>query len=74
MEQINLEQEVWNEAQVAALLGLSEEKEQYDPQLRNLRSKGLPCVVLAKGKRVYLAKDLLAYLKQLAKNQGADGQ
>ena len=59
MEQ-NLEQQVWNEEAVMELLGINRK------QLDRLRqNKGFPCVHLGQRIRVYLADEVLDFVKQV---------
>jgi hypothetical protein len=61
MEQLSLEQQLWSEESIMELLGI--ERKQLD-YLR--REKGFPCVRLGQRIRVYLADDILDFVKQQA--------
>lgn len=64
---LNLAEEVWSEQALAKLLGVN------DISMDNLRYKhGLPAVTLAHGIRVYLARDVLDWLRGL--KQEPDGR
>jgi len=55
---VELEKEVWNENSVMTLLGVNAQ------QLKNLwGNKKLPSVMLFQGKRVFLAEDVLEYIR-----------
>ena len=55
----DLAKTIWSEESVLDLLGVKRN------QLANLRARrGLPAVRLARGVRVYLAEDLLAWVKK----------
>ena len=57
-QQLDLEKELWTEAQLIELLGITRD------QLDNLRrDKGLPFVSLGQRTRVYLASEIFAWLK-----------
>ncbi|TET42783.1 MAG: hypothetical protein E3J66_03005 [Dehalococcoidia bacterium] len=61
MEQQPLEQEIWNEQAIMELLGINRK------QLDHLRlEKGFPCVRLGRTVRVYLANEVLDFVKQVA--------
>ena len=61
LEQQPLEQQIWNEQTIMELLGVSRK------QLDYLRlEKGFPCVHLAQRVRVYLANEVLDFVKQVA--------
>ena len=61
MEQQTLEQQVWNEQSIMELLGVNRK------QLDHLRlEKGFPCVRLARRVRVYLANEVLEFVKGVA--------
>ena len=56
-----LEQQIWNEQAIMELLGVSRK------QLDYLRlEKGFPCVYLGQRLRVYLADEVLGFVKQVA--------
>ena len=61
-QRLPLEQEVYSEAALLEVLGIS--KEVLDT-LR--REKGFPCVYLDQRHRVYLAKQVLAWLENRGK-------
>ena len=59
---VDLAKELWSEEAVQELLGVKRN------QLANLRAKhDLPAVRLARGVRVYLAEDLLAWVRSRRK-------
>ncbi len=61
MEQQTLEQQIWNEQAIIELLGINRK------QLDYLRlEKGFPCVHLGQRVRVYLANEVLDFVKQVA--------
>ncbi|MFC2024420.1 helix-turn-helix transcriptional regulator [Chloroflexota bacterium] len=61
MENQPLEQQVWNEQAIMELLGINRK------QMDNLRrEKGFPCVHLGQRTRVYLANEVLDFIKQRA--------
>jgi len=61
LEQETLEQQIWSEQAIMDLLGINRK------QLDYLRlEKGFPCVHLAQRVRVYLADEVLDFVKQLA--------
>ena len=60
MEQ-RLAEQVWNEQEIMDLLGVGRE------QLDHLRlERGFPCVRLGQRIRVYLAEEVLGFIKQVA--------
>jgi hypothetical protein len=59
LEQLPLEQQVWNEQFIMELLGINRKQLDY---LR--REKGFPCVRLGQRIRVYLADEVLGFIKQ----------
>ena len=63
---MDLEQEIWNEQEIAERLGV------HKKQLVNLRQKGLPHLRLARGIRVYLAADVLDYVKRIGSTRFTD--
>ncbi|HEY79338.1 MAG TPA: helix-turn-helix domain-containing protein [Dehalococcoidia bacterium] len=58
-QNILLEQQVWNEEAIMELLGVNRRQLDY---LR--REKGLPCVRLGQRIRVYLANEVLDYIRK----------
>ena len=61
MEQRPLEQEIWNEQAIMELLGINRK------QLDHLRlARGFPCVRLGRTVRVYIADEVLDFVKQVA--------
>ena len=57
-----LEQQVFSEAQVSTMLGLTKK------QLDHLRwQRGFPCVSLTRRVRVYLVDDVLEYIERLSR-------
>lgn len=61
MENQTLEQQIWNEQAIMELLGVNRN------QLDRLRyEKGFPCVHLGQRIRVYLASEVLDFLKRHA--------
>lgn len=64
---MDLAKEIWSEEAVLELLGVKRN------QLANLRARhDLPAVRLARGVRVYLAADLLAWVRQRRNGTGTD--
>ena len=62
--QVDLEKEVWKEADLMTALGLTR------TQLDHLRlNKDFPCVRLGQRSRVYLASEVLNYLKGIAERR-----
>ncbi|MFC1874861.1 helix-turn-helix transcriptional regulator [Chloroflexota bacterium] len=58
--QRTLEQQIWNEQSIMELLGINRK------QLDHLRlEKGFPCVHLGQRVRVYLADEVLGFVKQV---------
>ena len=67
MSDVDLTREIWNEESVQELLGVNRN------QLTNLRARhDLPGVRLARGVRVYLADELLAWVRQRRKGVETD--
>ena len=60
-QQLPLEQQLWSEQAIMELLGVDRKQLDY---LR--REKGFPCVRLGQRIRVYLADDILKFVKQQA--------
>jgi DNA-binding transcriptional MerR regulator len=60
-QQLPLEQQIWSEQAIMELLGVDRKQLDY---LR--REKGFPCVRLGQRIRVYLADDILKFVKQQA--------
>ena len=60
-QQLSLEQQIWSEQSIMELLGIDRKQLDY---LR--REKGFPCVRLGQRIRVYLAADILDFVKQQA--------
>jgi len=60
-QQLSLEQQIWSEQSIMELLGVDRKQLDY---LR--REKGFPCVRLGQRIRVYLADDILKFVKQQA--------
>jgi len=59
MLDMDLVKRVWNEEGMMELLGVKHS------QLKNMvATKGLPCVRLFNGKRVFLAEEVMVYLEQ----------
>ena len=64
MDNQTLAEQVWNEQQIMELLGVNRK------QLDHLRlEKGFPCVRLGRTVRVYLANEVLAFVKEVAKRR-----
>ena len=64
MENLTLEQAVYSEAAIMELLGVNRK------QLDTLRlEKGFPCIYLSRRVRVYLAKEVLAFLESIAERR-----
>jgi hypothetical protein len=64
---MDLAKEIWSEEAVLELLGVKR------LQLANLRARhGLPAVRLARGVRVYLADEVLAWVQARGKGSGSD--
>ena len=61
MENVSLGEQLLTEQMVMNLLGLTKKQLNY---LRN--AKGFPCVCLTRRARVYLAGDILEYVKRLS--------
>ena len=61
---VDLEKEIWKEADILDLLGLT--RVQLD---RLRRERGFPVVQLGQRNRVYLARDILGYVQSKAGRQ-----